>query len=195
MACAVAAVLHHAGAAGPRRVAALSRSSRRTHLRVQAVAATEKTTTLQDTPGGIQHQGPIVMNGQVLHSLTKERLEIVKSMTEYMEKNVMTLLKPVDKCWQPADFLPKSEDPDFLDKVRCLMGHDCVCVCMHAPSMHGPRTPLVHLPPLLILGSLAAMRSCSGCTSVCVRHLALVLSRHHLILIMYYVRHTSGRAA
>lgn len=30
---------------------------------------------------------------------------------------VMPLLKPVDKCWQPADFLPASEDPDFLDKV------------------------------------------------------------------------------
>lgn len=29
----------------------------------------------------------------------------------------MPLLKPVDKCWQPADFLPASEDPDFLDKV------------------------------------------------------------------------------
>jgi hypothetical protein len=30
---------------------------------------------------------------------------------------VVPLLKPVDKCWQPADFLPASEDPDFLDKV------------------------------------------------------------------------------
>jgi acyl-[acyl-carrier-protein] desaturase len=30
---------------------------------------------------------------------------------------VMPLLKPVDKCWQPADYLPASEDPDFLDKV------------------------------------------------------------------------------
>ncbi len=31
---------------------------------------------------------------------------------------VVPLLKPVEKCWQPADFLPPSEDPDFLDKVR-----------------------------------------------------------------------------
>jgi acyl-[acyl-carrier-protein] desaturase len=31
---------------------------------------------------------------------------------------VLPILKPVEKCWQPADFLPPSEDPDFLDKVR-----------------------------------------------------------------------------
>lgn len=31
---------------------------------------------------------------------------------------VLPILKPVDKCWQPADFLPPSEDPDFLDKVH-----------------------------------------------------------------------------
>jgi len=27
------------------------------------------------------------------------------------------MLLPVSKCWQPADLLPPSEDPDFLDKV------------------------------------------------------------------------------
>jgi len=27
------------------------------------------------------------------------------------------MLKPVDKCWQPNDLLPQSQDPDFLDKV------------------------------------------------------------------------------
>ena len=30
---------------------------------------------------------------------------------------VMPLLKAVPKCWQPADFLPPSEDPDFMDKL------------------------------------------------------------------------------
>lgn len=30
---------------------------------------------------------------------------------------VTPLLKPVDKCWQPTDFLPASQDADFLDKV------------------------------------------------------------------------------
>jgi acyl-[acyl-carrier-protein] desaturase len=30
---------------------------------------------------------------------------------------VYPLLKPVEKCWQPYDFLPKSEDPYFMDHV------------------------------------------------------------------------------
>jgi len=62
--------------------------------------------------------GPIIMNGQILHSLTPKRLELVNGMSEYVEQQVYPLLKPVDKCWQPYDFLPRSEDPDFLDKVR-----------------------------------------------------------------------------
>lgn len=30
---------------------------------------------------------------------------------------VVPILKPVDKCWQPQDFLPDPESPDFLDAV------------------------------------------------------------------------------
>jgi hypothetical protein len=33
---------------------------------------------------------------------------------------VLPILKPVDKCWQPADFLPKSEGSAFLDEVEEL---------------------------------------------------------------------------
>jgi len=65
-------------------------------------------------------QGPIILNGQVLHSITAERLDVVHSMKDYVQENIVPLLKPVDKCWQPADLLPKPEDPDFLDKVRDL---------------------------------------------------------------------------
>ena len=127
---------------------------------------------------------PIIMNGQVLHSITSERLELVRGLEGYMRDHVGAffflgfgpqalqrqsciaaapflravcacsdnawvqpfasrlstgyftssggcltlntclqvnpLLKPVDKCWQPTDFLPRSEDPDFLDKVHEL---------------------------------------------------------------------------
>jgi len=62
----------------------------------------------------------IIMDGQVLHSITAERLDIVRSISDHIANNVQPLLKPVDKCWQPADFLPPSEDPDFVDKVREL---------------------------------------------------------------------------
>lgn len=39
-------------------------------------------------------------------------------MGDFIANDVTPLLKPVDKCWQPADFLPRSEDPDFMDQVR-----------------------------------------------------------------------------
>ena len=63
-------------------------------------------------------QGPIVMDSKVLHSLTPARLEIIQSMDEFAKDNVLPLLKPVDKCWQPQDFLPDPESPDFLDQVH-----------------------------------------------------------------------------
>lgn len=69
-------------------------------------------------------QGPIIINGQVLHSITQERLELVGTMDDYVEREIVPLLKPVDKCWQPTDYLPAPESPDFLDAVRvrrCLV--------------------------------------------------------------------------
>ena len=54
---------------------------------------------------------------QTLHSLSKNRLEMINSIAPYVEERVLPVLKPVSKCWQPYDMLPKSEDPDFIDKV------------------------------------------------------------------------------
>ncbi|KIZ00474.1 acyl-carrier-protein desaturase [Monoraphidium neglectum] len=61
--------------------------------------------------------GPIILDGQVLHSITPERLALVSTLGSFVENEVQPLLKPVEKCWQPADFLPPSEDPYFLDQV------------------------------------------------------------------------------
>lgn len=94
----------------PRPVAAKPCRSRRCGVVVQAVVA-EPT---------VKKPAPIIMNSQVLHSITAERLDVVRSMGKYIQDNVTPLLKPVDKCWQPQDLLPPSEDPDFLDKVRDL---------------------------------------------------------------------------
>lgn len=63
---------------------------------------------------------PIVMKSQILHSTTPHQMEIVRGLDSYIAEHVQPLLKPVDKCWQPADFLPPSNDPDFLDKVHEL---------------------------------------------------------------------------
>lgn len=58
---------------------------------------------------------------QVLHSLTKERLELVQSLDGYMEKSVLPILKDVKDCWQPTDFLPDSSSPTFLDEVTIML--------------------------------------------------------------------------
>lgn len=90
-----------------------------TPLRAQAVAKPVVATRAAAVEAPVK-KGPIILNGQVLHSITEERLDYVKSMGDYLTKQVQPLLKPVEKCWQPYDLLPKSEDPDFTDKVRDL---------------------------------------------------------------------------
>ena len=55
---------------------------------------------------------------QILHSISKERLELVNSMSGYMSTEVMPILKDVDKLWQPADFLPESSSETFIDEVQ-----------------------------------------------------------------------------
>ena len=54
---------------------------------------------------------------QILHSLSKERLELVQSMENYMTSDVMPILKDVDKLWQPQDFLPEPSSETFIDEV------------------------------------------------------------------------------
>lgn len=68
----------------------------------------------------LKRSNPIILNGQVLHSLSEERLDIVRSMGPFLQEHVAHLLTPVDKIWQPYDFLPRAEDPDFEDQVREL---------------------------------------------------------------------------
>lgn len=84
-------------------------TSRRLAVVTKAVAAVDK-----------PKQGPVILNGQVLHSLTSERLALVQSLGDFMHNEVNPILKEVPKCWQPADFLPVSSDPDFMDQVRAL---------------------------------------------------------------------------
>jgi len=57
---------------------------------------------------------------EVTHSLTAERLEVVKSLDNFAETELIPMLKPVEKSWQPQDFLPSPESPDFLDQIAEL---------------------------------------------------------------------------
>ncbi len=59
---------------------------------------------------------------QTLHSLGANRLEMINSISGYVEERVLPVLKDVDKCWQPADLLPDPASDTFLDEVRPLTG-------------------------------------------------------------------------
>ncbi|XP_006357932.1 stearoyl-[acyl-carrier-protein] 9-desaturase 6, chloroplastic-like [Solanum tuberosum] len=59
---------------------------------------------------------------QVTHSMPPEKIEIFKSLESWVSENILPLRKPVEKCWQPIEFLPDpSQGPDvFVEEVRAL---------------------------------------------------------------------------
>ncbi|KAI3457335.1 hypothetical protein Pfo_013998 [Paulownia fortunei] len=65
---------------------------------------------------------PMLRHHQITHSMPPEKVEAFKSLESWTSKYVLPLLKPVDKCWQPSEFLPDSGKPtkDFMDEVRAL---------------------------------------------------------------------------
>lgn len=78
---------------------------------------------LSDTPAQAfdPHHAPyIYFQGQRVHSLHAYGMDVLQSMGAWAEKDLMRFLKPVEKCWQPTDFLPDSSSPDFEDQVRAL---------------------------------------------------------------------------
>ncbi|XP_010999822.1 PREDICTED: acyl-[acyl-carrier-protein] desaturase 6, chloroplastic [Populus euphratica] len=65
---------------------------------------------------------PQQLKHQKTHSMPSEKMEIFKSLDNWATQNVLPLLKPVDQCWQPQNFLPDSSSTisDFTDQVRAL---------------------------------------------------------------------------
>ncbi|CAA6660345.1 unnamed protein product [Spirodela intermedia] len=58
----------------------------------------------------------------VQHSMPPEKVEVFKSLEGWAAQSLLPLLKPVEKCWQPQDFLPDSSRPtdEFEEEVRSL---------------------------------------------------------------------------
>jgi acyl-[acyl-carrier-protein] desaturase len=89
-----------------------------------AVADAPPATKAEQKPLGA---GPTIINGQVLHSILPQQLELINGMEPYLVENVIKYLKPVSQCWQPADFLPDSSSPDYLDELAELRKRtDCL---------------------------------------------------------------------
>ncbi|KAJ0079489.1 hypothetical protein Patl1_22467 [Pistacia atlantica] len=63
---------------------------------------------------------PREVHVQVTHSMPPQKMEIFKSLEGWAEQNLLVHLKPVEKCWQPVDFLPEPESEGFYEQVREL---------------------------------------------------------------------------
>ena len=56
------------------------------------------------------------------NGLSKKRREVIEDMTSFAAGELSGLLKDPDTNWQPQDWLPNPESPDFLDQVRAREG-------------------------------------------------------------------------
>lgn len=63
---------------------------------------------------------PREVHVQVTHSMSPQKIEIFKSLEGWAEQNILVHLKPVEKCWQPQDFLPDPSTDGFEEQVREL---------------------------------------------------------------------------
>ncbi|KAL0399848.1 UNVERIFIED_CONTAM: Stearoyl-[acyl-carrier-protein] 9-desaturase 6, chloroplastic [Sesamum radiatum] len=68
-------------------------------------------------------QPPLLYRHQKLtHPMPPEKVEVFKSLEPWASRHVLPLVKPVNKCWQPVEFLPNPAKPtdDFIDEVKAL---------------------------------------------------------------------------
>ncbi|KAK4406206.1 Stearoyl-[acyl-carrier-protein] 9-desaturase, chloroplastic [Sesamum angolense] len=63
---------------------------------------------------------PREVHVQVTHSMPPQKIEIFKAMEDWAENNILVHLKPVEKCWQPQDFLPDPASDGFYDQIKEL---------------------------------------------------------------------------
>uniref|UniRef100_A0A565DAK6 Acyl-[acyl-carrier-protein] desaturase n=1 Tax=Paeonia rockii TaxID=62886 RepID=A0A565DAK6_9MAGN len=63
---------------------------------------------------------PREVHVQVTHSMPAQKIEIFKSLEDWAEQNILIHLKPVEKCWQPQDFLPDPASDGFEEQVKEL---------------------------------------------------------------------------
>lgn len=63
---------------------------------------------------------PREVHVQVTHSMPPQKIELFKSLDDWAENNILVHLKPVEKCWQPQDFLPDPSSDGFHEEVKEL---------------------------------------------------------------------------
>ncbi|KAK7312642.1 hypothetical protein VNO77_36654 [Canavalia gladiata] len=62
------------------------------------------------------------MATQKTHSMPAEKIEVFKSLEPWASEHLVSLVKPVEKCWQPHNLLPDSSMSldEFTEEVKIL---------------------------------------------------------------------------
>ncbi|XP_021734327.1 stearoyl-[acyl-carrier-protein] 9-desaturase, chloroplastic-like [Chenopodium quinoa] len=77
--------------------------------------------TSKEIPNGKKpFMPPREVHVQKTHSLSPQKIEMFKSLENWAEENILVLLKPVEKCWQPQDYLPDPASEGFDEQVKEL---------------------------------------------------------------------------
>ncbi|XWS13124.1 hypothetical protein CRYUN_Cryun36dG0010800 [Craigia yunnanensis] len=63
---------------------------------------------------------PKELHFQATHTMPPQKIEMFKSLEDWAKKNILIHLKPVEKCWQPKDFLPDPTSDGFDEQVKEL---------------------------------------------------------------------------
>uniref|UniRef100_A0A1D1XFR1 Acyl-[acyl-carrier-protein] desaturase n=1 Tax=Anthurium amnicola TaxID=1678845 RepID=A0A1D1XFR1_9ARAE len=84
------------------------------------MASTLHTSARVENPPKQPFNPPREVHLQVTHSMPPQKIEIFKSLEDWAEKNILVHLKPVEKNWQPQDFLPEPSSEAFHEEVKEL---------------------------------------------------------------------------
>jgi acyl-[acyl-carrier-protein] desaturase len=63
---------------------------------------------------------PREVHRPITHTLPPQKREIFESLDAWAADNILVLLKPVERSWQPQDYLPDAASEGFHDEVREL---------------------------------------------------------------------------
>lgn len=99
--------------------------SSKSHLRSRGnVKYTMMASTIGSSSPKVESKKPFTppreVHVQVTHSMPPQKIEIFKSIEGWAEQNILTHLKPVEKCWQAQDFLPDPASDGFVEQVMEL---------------------------------------------------------------------------
>ncbi|CAN6864690.1 hypothetical protein Bca4012_046071 [Brassica carinata] len=84
------------------------------------MSSTIRPASAEVTNGRKPYLPPREVQLQVKYSMPPQKLEIFKSLEGWANDNLLPYLKPVEKSWQPTDFLPEPESEGFYDQVKEL---------------------------------------------------------------------------